>query len=150
MRDSPYYAGMTTVVEPIDTHGWAADASTFGARLALVRQRMAWGNVKEAANACGLPVESWRHWERDGALPRRLVDVAKQIAGATGCDYLWLVAGPDAATRRYVDPLAPRVVAPAGRPIPPQPVGPSPARGAVPRTRPIAGGHTRPVTPVPL
>lgn len=73
---------------------WTADASTFGARLALVRQRMGWGNVKVAADKCGLPVESWRNWERDGMEPRRLTTIAMTIATATGCDYLWLVFGP--------------------------------------------------------
>lgn len=73
--------------------GWTADDATFGARLALVRQRMGWGNVKEAALACGLPAESWRTWERDGVQPRRVVDVAAAIADRTGCDYGWLLAG---------------------------------------------------------
>ena len=78
-------------VEPIT--GWTADDSTFGARLALIRQRMAWGNVKEAAVACGLPPESWRTWERDNVAPRRVVEVAAIIAEKTGCDYGWLLAG---------------------------------------------------------
>lgn len=60
----------------------------------MVRQRMGWGNVKEAALACGVPVESWRNWERDGARPRNLVDVAEQIAERTGCDFYWLLVGP--------------------------------------------------------
>lgn len=75
------------------TAGWTADDGTFGARLALIRQRMQWGNVKEAAIACGLPPESWRTWERDGVAPRRIVDIAEQIAAKTGCDYLWLLTG---------------------------------------------------------
>lgn len=70
-----------------------ANDSTFGARLALVRQRMGWGNVKEAADACGVPVESWRRWERDGRSPRDVVEVAAVISDATGCDYGWLLAG---------------------------------------------------------
>lgn len=74
---------------------WTADDSTFGARLALVRQRMGWGNVKTAAEKCGLPVESWRNWERDGMEPRRLTTIAMTIATATNCDYLWLVHGPN-------------------------------------------------------
>jgi len=56
---------------------------------------MGWGNVKEAATACGLPTENWRRWERDGIEPRRLVTIAMTIATRTGCDYLWLVHGPD-------------------------------------------------------
>jgi hypothetical protein len=56
---------------------------------------MGWGNVKTAAEQCGLPVESWRNWERDGMEPRRLTTIAMTIAGRTGCDYLWLVHGPN-------------------------------------------------------
>jgi hypothetical protein len=70
---------------------WIANDATFGARLALIRQRCGWGNLKEAAVACGIAVESWRSWERDGTLPRRYLDVCAQIARATGCDYGWLV-----------------------------------------------------------
>lgn len=84
---------MTTVDRPA-AQGWVADDSTFGARLALVRQRMRWGNVKEAAVACGLPTESWRSWERDGRTPQRLVEVASIIADRTGCNLGWLIAGP--------------------------------------------------------
>lgn len=73
---------------------WIPDDSTFGARLALIRQRMGWGNVKEAATACGLPTESWRTWERDGVEPRGLQRIATQISTATGCDLAWLMGGP--------------------------------------------------------
>jgi hypothetical protein len=67
---------------------------TFGARLALVRQRMGW-NVKEAARICGVPAQSWRGWEVHGRVPHNLVTISMQIATATGCDYLWLVHGPN-------------------------------------------------------
>lgn len=56
---------------------------------------MGWGNVAEAAKACGIPVASWRNWERDNREPHRLTVIAKQISTATGCDYLWLLLGPD-------------------------------------------------------
>ena len=85
---------MTTDATTRQPDSWTADASTFGARLALIRQKMGWGNVKAAAEQCGLPVESWRNWERDGIEPRRLTTIAMTIAGRTGCDYLWLVHGP--------------------------------------------------------
>lgn len=78
---------------------WIPDDSTFGARLALIRQRMAWGNVKEAAEACGIPVQSWRTWERDGVEPRGLTRIARQVAERTGCDYGWLVGGLELAGR---------------------------------------------------
>lgn len=84
--------GMTEMVTSTRT-GWTADDSTFGARLALVRQRMGWGNLKEAAVACGLPPESWRRWERDGRSPRDVLEIASLIAERTGCDYGWLLAG---------------------------------------------------------
>lgn len=83
----------TTEVEHRST-GWVADDSAFGARLALVRQRMGWGNVKEAAEACNIPVQSWRSWERDNVKPRDVFDRARQIAERTGCDYGWLLDGP--------------------------------------------------------
>ena len=74
--------------------GWVPDASTFGARLALIRQRMGWGNVKEAALACGLPVESWRNWERDGRQPRDYMRICQVIAERSGVDMTWLAVGP--------------------------------------------------------
>jgi hypothetical protein len=83
---------MTT--QPV-TPGWVADDGTFGARLALIRQRMGWGNVREAALACGLPVESWRGWERDGRLPRDLITVGRAISSRTGCNLGWLVGMAD-------------------------------------------------------
>lgn len=80
---------MTTQAAP----GWFADDSTFGARLALVRQRMGWGNVAEAAEACGFAAGSWRNWERDGRIPRDQVSIARRISIRTGCDYDWLLDG---------------------------------------------------------
>ncbi|HWB37770.1 MAG TPA: helix-turn-helix transcriptional regulator [Rugosimonospora sp.] len=80
--------------------GWVADDSTLGARLALIRQRMQWGNVKEAADECGIPVENWRRWERDGRTPRDVVDQAEKISERTGCDLDWLIRGPKPQRRR--------------------------------------------------
>lgn len=73
--------------------GWTADDRTFGARLALIRQHKGWGNVKEAALACRIPVESWRTWERDGVEPRNYLAVVEQISANTRCDYGWLRDG---------------------------------------------------------
>jgi hypothetical protein len=119
---------------------WIPDDSSFGARLALVRQRMAWGNVKEAAIACAVPVESWRTWERDNVQPRNFTVIARRIAERTGCDYGWLVDGqrlagrpaisltlermPERATPERVaatrpGPVRPRDTRPFGRPLPP-------------------------------
>lgn len=71
---------------------WVPDAATFGARLALVRQKMGW-NLKEAALACGLPSGSWREWELHGREPRGLNAIATKIADRTGCDDYWLMTG---------------------------------------------------------
>lgn len=76
--------------------GWVPDDSTFGMRLAMIRQRMGWTNVKEAARACAIGPESWRRWEAGTYEPRGLVSACMKIAGASGCDYRWLALGPDA------------------------------------------------------
>lgn len=77
---------------PVEPAGrWVPDDKSFGARLALVRQRMGW-NAKEAAIACGLPAQSWRNWE-SGMACRDQELAARKIAARTGCDYLWLFAG---------------------------------------------------------
>jgi transcriptional regulator with XRE-family HTH domain len=76
--------------------GWTVDDSTFGARLALVRQRMQW-NIKEAARECGIPAASWGTWE-NGAMPRRYTEMCRLIAERTGCDYGWLVLGPQSSS----------------------------------------------------
>lgn len=77
------------------TQGWVPNDQAFGARLALIRQRMGWGNVREAALACGVPVESWRGWERDGRLPRDLLSVCRSISQRTGADLGWLAGLTD-------------------------------------------------------
>lgn len=127
---------MTTDAASPQTQPWIADDSTFGARLALIRQRMGWGNVKTAATECGLPPESWRHWERDGLEPRRLVTIALAIATRTGCDYLWLVHGPKrGGAIRSVAYSRQSVLAAVGAPRPHRP-----------NTDRLVSNHTRPVT----
>jgi hypothetical protein len=79
---------MTT--QPVE-RGWVGDDYTFGARLAIIRQRMQWGNVREAAIACGLPAESWRGWERDNRLPRDYMAICSAISQRCGCDLTWLL-----------------------------------------------------------
>ena len=108
---------------------WIPDLDSCGARLALLRQKMGWGNVAEAARECGLDRESWRLWEQTGREPRRFITVAMAIATRTGVDLDWLVYGPAKAaakaperarakgadpTNKYApkDPLAPRVIGP--------------------------------------
>lgn len=81
---------MSTSAEAVG-HGWtASDRDSFGARLALVRQRMGWGNVKEAALACGIPPQSWRTWERDNVQPRDFMGAVQRVVERTGCDEAWL------------------------------------------------------------
>ena len=75
--------------------GWVPDVSTFGARLALVRQAMGWTNIKEAALACSIAPQTWRNWEAGRFEPRGLVNASMKIAGVTGVDYRWLAVGPD-------------------------------------------------------
>ena len=78
--------------DPVEV-GWVPVVDNFGARLALVRQRMRWGNVKEAAESCGLPVQSWRNWERDNGQPRDIVKAAQRISAVSGVNYYWLLDG---------------------------------------------------------
>lgn len=80
---------MTTVRET--DRGWVPSADSFGARLALVRQHLGL-NVKAAAERAGLDHSSWGTWER-GRQPRDLVDKARQISAALGCDFIWLLTG---------------------------------------------------------
>ena len=119
---------------------WIPTDADFGSRLAAVRHRMGW-NIKEAARECGLPAATWRLWEIDGALPRNIITIAMAISQRTGCDYLWLVHGPQRGgappNGRYVGP---RVIARIGH-IPEQretlrPESTRPVR----QTRPIGGG----------
>jgi hypothetical protein len=77
--------------------GWVPDLTSFGARLALVRQHVGWGNVKQAAEACGIPPETWRSWERDGMTPRSYMNACMKIAGVTQVDLNWLAVGPAGA-----------------------------------------------------
>lgn len=104
-------ANMST--QPVAYGGYVPNDATFGARLVLVRQAMGWGNVRKAAETCGLPVESWRGWERDNRDPRGIHLIAEKIVEATardaagrarggeqipagllqGIDYDWLVPG---------------------------------------------------------
>src|SRR5690349_14488390 len=132
---------------------WIPDDSDFGARLALIRQRMGW-NITEAARECGLQAENWRLWEQAGRNPSRYVTICITIASRTGCDVDWLLHGPArgevadlrGATKKYgpgnspemidwsTEPGATRVVGRLGVPRP---------RDNRPAGRPTA---TRPVT----
>lgn len=141
---------MTTAAGERAEPGWIADTESFGARLALIRQRMGW-NIAEAARACGVNAESWRLWEQ-GRQPSRLTTIAMAIASASGCDYLWLVHGPGrGGSVRPPTGYAPgeRVIAKIGDPIRETRVAIH--KGATTRpvrqTRPMRR-QSRPVTPV--
>ena len=71
---------------------WVPRDDTFGARLALVRQRFGW-NLKEASLACGLPQNAWLEWESKGRVPRNIAEVAEKISAHTGADDYWLMTG---------------------------------------------------------
>lgn len=126
----------------VEVPTWIPSDETFGARLALIRQKMGWGNVKKAAEECGLPVQSWRTWERDGVVPHRQVTIAMTIATRTGCDYLWLVHGPERGALRRNYYGSARVLLAADR-SPMTPEHPSsfgqPHTRAVRQTRPVGG-----------
>lgn len=79
--------GMTTALNA----SWIPDASSFGARLALVRWRMGW-NMKEAARECGITQNSWANWEA-GAHPRNYVESVNRIVLRTRVDKIWLMTG---------------------------------------------------------
>ena len=76
---------------------WIPSASTFSARLVLIRHEMGW-NMKEAALACGVKPQSWREWELEGREPRRFQQVCAQIAERTGCNRIWLMTGASSPT----------------------------------------------------
>lgn len=139
-------------MEPGTAQAWTPTDADFGSRLALVRHRMGW-NVKEAARECGLPAATWRLWEVEGALPRNILTIAMAIATRTGCDYLWLVHGPDRGGARPTTGYAPggRVIARIGDDPNTRPhtsIHRGLATRPVIQTRPIRNRSSRPVTPV--
>lgn len=81
---------MSTAVVDTGQDGWIP-ADTFGARCALVRQRMGW-NVHEAAEACDLKESTWTGWEA-GASPRNMEQVCRKIARASGISFSYLMLG---------------------------------------------------------
>lgn len=127
--------------------GWTADDGSFGARLALIRQRMQW-NIKEAARECGIPGASWASWEA-GALPRRYTEMCHLIANRTGADVVWLMDGPRVV--RDSEPNV-RLDDPTRTALPRQPNGrtsPHTTNGLSP-SAPQRRDHTRPPSAVPV
>ncbi len=151
-RADTYYVHMTiTDTTHQETEAWVPELS-FSARLALVRHRMGW-NIKEAAAACGVPAQSWRGWEIQGREPHRLTTIAMAIASRTGCDYLWLVHGPErGGSIRRSAYVGTRVLGTIGDYLSHHtngPPAPHPTRTrSVRETRPVVGAFVRPHTPV--
>ena len=92
---------MAQVITPRDEATPWVPIDTFGARLALLRQALGGWNVKRTADACELDDQKWRNWEAGKSKPRDLEGVARQIADATGCDYVWLMAGGPLRSRCF-------------------------------------------------
>lgn len=143
LMTTPEVDASTTESEP-----WIPSMDTFATRLALVRHRMGW-NVKEAARECGVPGASWRFWEMNGGVPRSLITIAMTIAAKTGCDYLWLVHGPDrgGTIRSNNYGPEPHVVTTVGQGRR-STIGPYVGH-AVRQTRPLASALRRSAVPVP-
>jgi transcriptional regulator with XRE-family HTH domain len=70
-------------------HGWRPSDDTFGARLALIRQAKGW-SMTQAAQECGVPMHSWRRWERNADRPRDYIELCTRIAARTDVDLAWL------------------------------------------------------------
>jgi transcriptional regulator with XRE-family HTH domain len=86
-------AALSVVAHRPDLDGPWIPQDTFGARLALIRQRLGW-NVSQAAAHTGQIQSSWKRWEQ-GRRPREYVETCRAIADATGCDFQWLLLGGD-------------------------------------------------------
>lgn len=91
-------------VAPEPDEPWIPDDSTFGARLALVRQHMGWTKA-QAARAIGASESSWGNWERPASADRKPTrpqgyeDITAKIAAASNCNLGWLRGtGPGGAT----------------------------------------------------
>jgi transcriptional regulator with XRE-family HTH domain len=75
--------------------GWVPSTESFGARLALVRNHLGL-NVAKAAELAGEDDSNWQNWER-GVKPRDMVEKARKISEALGCNFLWLLTGSSEA-----------------------------------------------------
>jgi hypothetical protein len=153
-----YPVCMTEALQDTAREPWIPSDQDFGSRLALVRHRMGW-NVKEAARECGLPAATWRGWEDGQSTPRNLVTIAMAISNKTGCDYLWLVHGPQRGGAVRTTSFLPgaRVIGAIGaeRPTRGRPIGRSsvhnqPTTRPVQQTRPMVRESDRPRTPQPV
>lgn len=69
------------------------EADTFGKRLVLLRTSMGWHNAALAANAYGIPLETYRWYEKGKGVPRDLMEKCLKISRVTGADFGWLYGG---------------------------------------------------------
>jgi hypothetical protein len=70
----------------------APTLETFGARLAVLRQKLGGWNVARVSRLCGIDDQSWRNWEAGGGC-QDMEKVCRKISEATGCPYVWLMTG---------------------------------------------------------
>lgn len=64
----------------------------------MLRAWRGW-NVKQAAEHCAIPEQSWHNWEA-GKSPQKIHEKAKKIADRAPCDYVWLVSGMEGRQTR--------------------------------------------------
>src|SRR5664279_1085387 len=72
--------------------GWLPRVDTLRGPPRLGAPTHGLGHVKEAAESCGVPVQSWRTWE-DGGIPRDILRLAKRVSAVTGVNYYWQLDG---------------------------------------------------------
>lgn len=65
---------------------------SFRVRIAAIRAERGW-NVSQAAMACGLSVENWRKWEKNGRRPQAYEETCRRIADGSGYDRAWIASG---------------------------------------------------------
>ena len=86
--------------------GWLPRVDTLRGPPRLGAPAHGLGHVKEAAESCGVPVQSWRTWE-DGGIPRDILRLAKRVSAVTGVNYYWQLDGeavPMTAPIQYEGP----------------------------------------------
>ncbi len=82
---------MTINAEQTTITDWVPSTDTFGARLALVRQKMGW-NQKQASEECDLSINAWARYEDEGGVAD-LIGTVRKIVSRTGVNEMWLLTG---------------------------------------------------------
>ena len=65
---------------------------SFQVRIAVVRALRGW-NYTQAGQACGIPAENWRKWEKFGTKPQNYEEVCRAIARGAHFSKNWISAG---------------------------------------------------------